>query len=294
LDHTPIPAAATESAPLTADEAEYLEAAAYSQRLDRRSLRLNRLLGQSSVSVLEFMLADLGVKSPRGLDLKPVEDFALKIGVINGEDDPDRGKRAKKDLLNVLGAAEDKTVLLNPHLLKYAFHPENGKPSVDFFPGSTFSHEVVHTMQRREQEILGSSALFANAFTGPVIELPPLLSRESLTQETLTARFNRCAENIREVKAGYALSDLFFKDDVQNIWERAKNIPDYLAQDTEIQARLHQTLAAGHTAWQRMPATKMELHAALHHCGAKIPGSIMQTLRETPEGRDALEAFEDG
>jgi hypothetical protein len=69
------------------------------------------------------------------------------------------------------------------------------------------------------------------------------------------------------------------------------NISNYFSQEVEMQARLHEVMATGYAAWQKMPASKMELWAAMHNLGLETPSSIKKQLKKSPEGKKALKDF---
>jgi hypothetical protein len=65
----------------------------------------------------------------------------------------------------------------------------------------------------------------------------------------------------------------------------------YLAQNTELQARMNELIVKGYQEWDKLPATKMELWAALHNFGIKAPRSVQKALKSSEEGKKALKDF---
>jgi len=68
-------------------------------------------------------------------------------------------------------------------------------------------------------------------------------------------------------------------------------ISNYFLKDVEAQTRIHELMSEGYATWRRMPATKMELWAALHNAGVRTPPSVLAELQKSDEGLAALEKF---
>ena len=69
------------------------------------------------------------------------------------------------------------------------------------------------------------------------------------------------------------------------------SIPDYFADEAEIQARLHQLIVHASAGWDRLPVNRGELYAALFNMGFKMPGGLRRRLRRSKGGKQALKAF---
>lgn len=66
----------------------------------------------------------------------------------------------------------------------------------------------------------------------------------------------------------------------------------YLAEDVEMQARMHEAFAIAYHEWQVMPTTRTEFFAAMHCAGFQIPKSTLEALENSEDGQDALKRFE--
>ncbi len=72
------------------------------------------------------------------------------------------------------------------------------------------------------------------------------------------------------------------------------SIKGYLSSNVEVQARMHEIMSQAYAEWERMPVTKTEFFAAMHHTGMKLPPSIIENMESTDAGRVALLDFKLG
>jgi hypothetical protein len=264
------------STAITQDEIDYLDNLAPVAAMARRSLRLNRLLENGSATVMEFLMADFGTATPKGLDLKPVENFTIPIVTFAAKDNPRVGGRA-------LPTGEI-TISSNAQARR---DPQTKKLDVNHGGAFLASHEFLHRLQYHDLNHFGDSQPFRHSFVKPALSLPFPTTLKDLGHALMVSFKRACVgyeQADRTDKPAIKLKQLFGLNSL--------SVGHYLAKDYELQARMHEVLLAGYTNWGKMPATKIELYAALHGAGAVLPGEALYALRATEEGRKAAKDFQ--
>lgn len=81
------------------------------------------------------------------------------------------------------------------------------------------------------------------------------------------------------------------KDIASMLEEDVSEHKKYLAEECEIQARLHTVIVGAYHQFERMPTNYEELIAALHSQGVKIPDIALRHARSTLQGRQAFSFY---
>ena len=240
------------------------------RRLIRRGLTLKSLAAAGRATVGQLLEADFGTAKPVGLEIVSPPLASVEFDVMKL--DFGRGARAwRHSIRNLLGCQGiyyrfQGRVLINPTLVSTATLPST---AATVRLGNVVMHEAIHRLQDDARAAGWDSSYYTNN-VADALALPAVRCWTDRGR-LLAARFNR------EARDGL-------------IGARGQ-IAGYLAQDVEMQARLHEVITTGYAAWNRMPVTKIELWAALHGLGLATPPQVMGVLRDTPEGRQALRHF---
>lgn len=126
---------------------------------------------------------------------------------------------------------------------------------------SVFSHETIHSRQGLELQI-GLTSVFGNFLYGLEVETPKN-----------QAKIDRITKRTKFLSAG--------KYDLE----------DYLADNIEVQARLHEALCIAYQEWQMLPINREEFFAAMHCLGFNIPQETIKGLQDSKNGIEALKQF---
>lgn len=221
------------------------------------------------VNSAEIYEADFGTSCPNGLDIKTYPEHPVYIMGI--KDMPDFSGASPEEQQKMLEtsagmALPDGRIYIHP-----AYYDEDYLKARCRSFSSTLAHEHAHTAQFYERDDGWPSAFNnnntqflhinrgGNGFAAGIGRLYQKLNRASM---------DRQAQKITTSK-----------------------VSDYLANEYEIQARMHEVLAIGYAAWQKMPENKTELWAALHNAGIRTPKNILKELKSSEEGRQALKRF---
>lgn len=125
-----------------------------------------------------------------------------------------------------------------------------------------FSHEVIHCRQGFERQF----GIF-NAYRGFLDNVNPQ------DQEAIEK------------------TDKIEKSSLRRSFGKYK-IKGYLDNEVEIHARMHEIFSNAYHDWGRMPSSGVELLAAMHHLGAKVPLGLVSELFDSEQGQKALKDFQ--
>lgn len=275
---------------MTKDEIRYLDELAPTVAMARRSLRLTGLMENGSASVLEFLQADFGTRTPNGLDLQAVDNFTSPIGILGGKGDPTvkpgaLSPRAGQSRIGGLAFPTGEIVMAENYTAQR--NPETGKLAFNHDAASILSHEFFHQMQFHAQRSTGDNPALLGRFIKPLLQTDPPKTLGDYAS-TLATTFRRAVVNYKQAARSQSttvkLAHIFGRNPL--------SVSKYLTQDHEIQARMHEILTAGYCSWGKMPASKLELHAAFYACGAELSGEALHSLHSTEEGRKAVKEFQ--
>jgi hypothetical protein len=257
------------------DMASFLFISKTEKRLRERDRRMKLLLRNNPVPTsAEILKADFGTDIINGLDTKFPEHKNQLMSMVDAQYFKNMNvKKQTKELRTVMGrAGHSKDVMLHPEILKESDKRFFGEWKRSY--SNTIAHEHIHRLQAYERDT-GWISSFENQNT-MVVGLPQRKEGIKGTAKHLWQQFNQWSlDNDVSFESGSGVS----------------NISNYFSKEVEMQARLHEVMATGYAAWQKMPASKMELWAAMHNLGLETPSSIKKQLKKSPEGKKALKDF---
>jgi hypothetical protein len=222
----------------------------YSQHvlgLRDRSERMRIAVANPDLTTADILRADFGTDCPQGLDVKAYPEKPVNLGALeDAEHVRSLGYFARRAYLSKwAGTGGDAIDMRHDYLraLKAGTIPQYAVAHTNFT--NTLGHENTHMLQW----------MFAG-MDAPV-DIPESLSAPG------AGIMGRLGDLFRRVaQAGYDSSQ----------WLRRKpSIPEYFAQNIKVQARIHEIMATGYVQWKKLPATPMELRAALLNIGIEAP-----------------------
>jgi hypothetical protein len=249
-----------------------------SRRLQQRDTAMQALIQRGGASAGEILDADFCARGLPGLEARdwPDRPFVTIQSMLDSARAQQGGYfRRKRDLARAGGFVSrgENTIYINPQYLDprpapgYTVDTEKLRR----ITSDLISHELIHILQQSRGPARGIMT-FSNGHTRPLMH------------------------------AAYGKGE----NDKPGIWRRLRRgwlnfqarryykftIPDYFAEEAEIQARLHQLIVHAAAGWDRLPANRGELFAALFNMGFKMPPAIRKKrLRGTKPGKKALKAF---
>jgi hypothetical protein len=124
-------------------------------------------------------------------------------------------------------------------------------------------HEGVHVLQLKDRHAKG---------------------RDTIPQASLASHvFQNAAQNSLSA-GGRAMAGL-------DSWLSLSKL-SYLADDLEIQARLHTVIASGYPRWERVPRTRHEFYAALADSGIYVPRTIRAAVAKAAKTEPGIRDFQ--
>lgn len=252
---------------------------------DPREQRMNQLLLRGHATVAEIMRADFGEWPPNGVELavEPKQDVKLlsmwracnktqlerseKLGAEK------KGKKSRRILPGFIIRGIIKaglTMMASGAILGKRIEPVRTiylNSFLSYSRASTTGHEATHIMQTDHAKTLKDAEY------------------KSISDE-ITLGFWKTAK-----RQSFAKRTWERVQGKHNEKEQKEESAAYYQRGREIQARMHQILAAGYSKWGCVPTTKEELWAALIGGGVKPPEEVMRALQQSPSGKAALEKF---
>lgn len=250
-------------------------------RLQMRAARMQNLVlrGDSATSE-EIFTADFGTRHPKGLDVTYPDHDQRIVSFDKSERFQVRHENEKaNDKRTTYGMAfGEEEVAIND-----GFYQETDWKKASLKLSGTVAHEHIHCLQ---------AADISNGWEEAMTTVNMTFVIAPVVEDDLEGRVKGIYRDMR--RAADHVIKRWEANDLQNIFKvQSSNefTEGYLAQDCEMQARLHEVLAQGYAIWQQMPATKTELWAALHNCGLRTPDSVMAELRNSEDGQASLKKF---
>lgn len=256
---------------------------------DPREQRMNQLLLRGHATVAEIMRADFGEWPPKGLDLavEPKQDVQLLPiwsamnekqferfeEAVDGEDKTKKMKPITK--FAVLGILKIfQSIMAAGAVISREIEPERIiylNSLLSSHKASTTGHEATHVMQMDHSEASKDS------------------ETKTISNEILMAFWKAAKKESFTRRIWKGLRGKKNEHDIEQ--EQEKVSVGYYQKGEEIQARIHQVLAAGYSKWGCVPTTKEELWAALIAGGIKPPKEVIKILKQSSNGKAALEKF---
>jgi hypothetical protein len=244
--------------------------------LKQRDVRFQELAKEkvfdgALISSRELLEADFGSLDINGLSITNAPETLCKIQDMRRNPDyeslTEEEKRA--ELIHVAGrAGAGEDIFIHPRY----FDEQTLKTQIRGF-SNTLSHEHIHRLQASENETGWSSA-----FWNPNMLFLKMPEYNSGIKGKAKNLIGKIAKQTFDKHAHIKTGGHF-------------NVTNYFSKEYEIQARLHELMVQGHTSWQKLPANKCELWAALNNLGLKMPIKYRIELHASEEGRAALREF---
>lgn len=240
---------------------------------DKRMLALVKAGGADIGIILEADFGSRGLPGIKTPDWPDAPFVAIKSMLESRSVSQGGYRKRKRDLSRAGGFVQrgENVIYVNPQYINPKVPP--GK-KINYerlyrYLSDLVSHEAVHILQGAR-----GAKTFANANMAPLMKP--------------TGKAGGPGAGIVELFRGIRRWWLEFR-----AWRYYKfSIKDYFSSEAEIQARMHQLMVHGCAGWPRMPASRVELFAALFNMGFKMPPHIRKNwLKRMPEGRKARKAF---
>lgn len=240
------------------------------QKIADKDQRWQDIVRRRSGTNTELLEADFGKGGPNGLNIKPWPQ--RQIGIKSIKDDEEYKskwffgrRRYLKRYGGFVNSESDSEFYLQP---KY-FGTKCRHSSI-------YGHENTHIDQHARNN-----------------DMPELYSGDAFLTFQRDPEQSQISQWVTKLKRARLDHIAGGRSVLTQIFSReaGDDIKNYYARNNEMQARMHEILAAGYLEWEIMPTTKTELWAAMHNMGVDTPDSILQHLEQTEEGRAALEKF---
>lgn len=242
------------------------------QRFNReRNIAMRTLFEQGETSSADIIRAKFGGEMPNGLDLQYLPDFKCKFRDLGDAEQVQSMSAREKNIFfrRVAGlGGQDERIYIHPG------YRAVGNPMGQHEQALTriIAHEHTHRLQGEDRQIG-----WDNAMDG--------MNTAFLTMPRSSDNLWDGAKNLCRVFAHAVM-------DIGPTYTHGKemNIKNYLSRECEIQARMDEVMMEGYASWQKMPATRLELWAALESAGMDLPRSVRRELR-SEDGRQARRDF---
>lgn len=279
---------------------EWQETQAINQRLLDRERRWMKIFDDHGGNTSDYIRADFGTDRPKGLDIRPWPEqkirmaslrFGREYSIIGFITDIMPFIKSTSDVMAV-NIREDDTIRVNPVLFRF-FRENKHLPSFTLSKSGrsvvdrATPHEFIHTRQNYRSlngwQNYNSGNDFSNLSLKDVSRVGRALRnfRQFFKDRPVHLRLISRPSLIHILLPPLGLYRLFSKN----------NIGGYHSRNDELQARLIEMIGPAYAQWQKLPATKIELWAALHNLGIQTPKFVVAELNGTAEGLKALEDF---
>lgn len=243
---------------------EYLYQTRERANLAARDRRMAALLDIDEPTTADVLRADFGTENIEGLDIVAFPAYQTSFYSMS-DYEGSASEEAKAELIRTSAGFEiDGEIHLRESTIEFMRYYGQGYNNAS----NTIGHENIHVLQR-----LNQAPIINDQYSNAQVSMLHYGPANRGLAGRLMDKFNRAVVDTSVYKA------------------HEMRVSDYLAEEIEIQARMHEIMVNGHAAWGRLPTNKTEFYAALKNIGVELPSPLLTELRSTDEGRQALRDF---